>query len=79
MARPRRARMFGGNVKAARRRAGLTQEALAEAAAVSPETVSRIERGAFEPSLSTAIAISEALEISIDRLAGRPRGRRRTG
>lgn len=48
-------------VRTERERAGLTQAQLAEAAGVTDETVSRIERGRFEPSVSTLIELSEAL------------------
>lgn len=36
----------------ARRRAGLTQRALAAATGVSPSTIARIERGRMEPTLA---------------------------
>lgn len=48
----------------------MTQAALAEAAGVTDETVSRIERGAYEPALSTVVAVAEALGLSLDELAG---------
>ena len=50
---------------------GLTQAALAEAAGVTDETVSRLERAAFEPSLSTLMALADALGTEIDHLIGR--------
>lgn len=61
---------FGANLRAARRRAGMTQESLAAAAGVSTETVSRVERGAFEPSLSTAVALAGVLGVDLGSLAG---------
>jgi transcriptional regulator with XRE-family HTH domain len=60
---------LGRAVKAARQRAKLTQAELAERAAVSDETVGRLERGAFEPSLGTMLAVSRALGSSVDALA----------
>src|SRR5687768_4069849 len=50
-----------GRLVQARERAGLTQAAVAEAAGVSVETVSRIERALHEPELSTVIALAHAL------------------
>ena len=59
-------------VAAARQRSGLTQAELAEASGVTDETISRIERGRYEPAVSTLFRLAEALEISLDRLAGEP-------
>jgi transcriptional regulator with XRE-family HTH domain len=56
-------------VAAARRRAGLTQAELAEASGVTDETISRIERGRYEPAVSTLIQLADALDTSIDQLA----------
>jgi transcriptional regulator with XRE-family HTH domain len=57
-------------VAAARLRSGLTQAQLAEASGVTDETISRIERGRYEPAVSTLFRLAEALDISLDRLAG---------
>jgi transcriptional regulator with XRE-family HTH domain len=59
-------------VSAARLRSGLTQAQLAEASGVTDETISRIERGRYEPAVSTLFRLAEALDISLDRLAGEP-------
>ena len=59
-------------VAAARLRSGLTQAQLAEASGVTDETISRIERGRYEPAVSTLFRLAEALDISLDRLAGEP-------
>jgi transcriptional regulator with XRE-family HTH domain len=53
-----------------RLRAGLTQAALAEACGVTDETISRIERGRYEPAVSTLLRLAEALDLSLDQLAG---------
>lgn len=58
------------NVRAARDRAGLSQAALAERCGVSTETISRVERGRFEPAMTTVVAIASALGVSIDGLVG---------
>jgi|GEM_PF-4837318 len=65
---------IGEAVRAARDKAGLTQAGLAEAADISDETVSRIERGAYEPAVSTLISLSDALGVSLEQLIGRARG-----
>jgi transcriptional regulator with XRE-family HTH domain len=57
-------------VSVARQRAGLTQAELAEATGVTDETISRIERGRYEPAVSTLFRLAEALEVSLDYLAG---------
>jgi transcriptional regulator with XRE-family HTH domain len=57
-------------VAEARARAGLTQAGLSAACGVTDETISRIERGRYEPAVSTLIQIAEALDVSLDQLAG---------
>jgi DNA-binding XRE family transcriptional regulator len=66
-------RQLAKSLRAARERADLTQSALADIVGVSTETISRIERGAFEPSLSTAHDIAVALAMSLDTLLGSSR------
>jgi transcriptional regulator with XRE-family HTH domain len=61
--------LIGRQIRLARERAGLTQAKLAEAAGIADETVSRIERGAYEPAVSTLISIGEALGIGLDVIA----------
>ena len=63
-------RKIGESVRRARGAAGLTQADLAEAAGLETETVSRIERGAFGPSLPTLVAISKALRLDVSRFIG---------
>jgi transcriptional regulator with XRE-family HTH domain len=57
---------LGKLIRRARTRAGLSQAALAEAAGVADETVSRVERGAYEPSLSTLVRLADALGENVD-------------
>ena len=64
-----RADRLAERVAAARRRAGLTQAELAEASGVTDETISRIERGRYEPAVSTLFRLAEALDVSLDQLA----------
>lgn len=61
-------RHIGGNVKAARLRANLTQECLAEIVGVHWQTVSYIENGKFPFSVVTFFKLGQALEISPNRL-----------
>lgn len=64
-------KMMASLVKQAREEKGLTQAKLSEAAEVTDETISRLERGAFEPSLTTLIRVADALGLSLDQLVGR--------
>ena len=64
--------VFGAHVRARRLELAMTQEEVAERAGLSAETVSRVERAAYEASLSSAAAIADALGMSLDALLGRP-------
>ena len=56
---------FGDLLKRHRRRAGLTQEELAERAALSTRTISDLERGsAHVPRRDTVLLLSEGLALS---------------
>jgi transcriptional regulator with XRE-family HTH domain len=68
-AKPGTAARLAKRVAAARRRVGLTQAELAEASGVTDETISRIERGRYEPAVSTLFRLAEALDVSLDQLA----------
>jgi DNA-binding XRE family transcriptional regulator len=61
-------RRIGANVKAARSKANLTQECLAEIAGIHWQTVSYIENGRFPSSVITFSKISQALGVSPNRL-----------
>jgi Predicted transcriptional regulators len=62
---------FGDNLRAARERAGLTQEALGHGADFHPTEVNRIERGRRNPGLLTIVKLAKALDIPAgDLLAG---------
>lgn len=61
-------RRIGTNVKTARTKAGLTQECLAEIVGIHWQTVSYIENGKFPVSIITFAKLSQALEISTNRL-----------
>lgn len=51
---------------------GLSRQALAAAAGVSPTMLDEIERGRQVPSLATARALAVALRVSLDDLFGAP-------
>jgi transcriptional regulator with XRE-family HTH domain len=52
---------FGGRLKALREAAGLSQEQLAQVAGCTVATVSRLERGASEPSWALVLSFCNAL------------------
>src|SRR5665213_1454257 len=60
--------ILSGNLIVARARARISQSALAEAAGVTRQTISDIERGAANVTLDVLDKIVAALGISIDRL-----------
>jgi len=62
---------FGVVLKDLRRRAGLTQEALAERADVSPQTITKLERGVYRlPHRDTVQLLARALDLSPDERNG---------
>ena len=60
---------IGLAVKAARTAANVKSKDLAEKARITPSTLSKIEKGTQNLDFSTAVAITEALNMSIDHLA----------
>jgi len=54
---------FGANLRAARSRAGLTQEALGHRADFHPTEVNRIENGRRNPGLLTIVKLARALGV----------------
>jgi transcriptional regulator with XRE-family HTH domain len=60
------------SIRHAREAAGLTQARLAEAAGIAEQSLSRLERGAYEPALSTVWAIAHVLGVSLDELVDGP-------
>ena len=59
---------FGNNLRKMRKDAGLSQEDLANDADIPLSQVGRIERGEVNTTISTAYALSKALQIKIDTL-----------
>lgn len=60
---------FGGRVRAARERAGLTPTQLAYAVGLSESGVRAIENGQSQASICRARLIADALGVSLDDLA----------
>jgi transcriptional regulator with XRE-family HTH domain len=54
---------LGSNLRAARKKLGLTQEQVAERSGVHPTEVSRIEAGKRDPQVSTLRKLAAALEV----------------
>lgn len=59
---------FGSNLRAARRRLGLTQEQVAQRSGVHVTEVSRIEAGKRDPKISTLERLAKAVEMEPGRL-----------
>ena len=62
------AKAMGKRIKAARQKAGLTQEQLAEIIDVSVVHISNMESGTGNPSLNTLVNIANVLGVSTDEL-----------
>ena len=56
-------RIVGDNVRAQRRRLGLTQEALAHRSGMHPVEVGRAERGVRDLRVSTVAKLARGLEV----------------
>lgn len=55
---------FAQNLRAERKRAGLSQEGLAHACDLHPTEISRLERAVREPRLSTIVRLARALGVT---------------
>lgn len=64
---------FGKRIRAARKAAGLSQEALARRADVSAQSVRQLEQGGvYDPHYSTVSKIAEGLGMPVSELLGEP-------
>ena len=64
--------MIAKRLKELRKKAGWSQQKLAEEAGLSYNTITKIEQGAaIKPTIQTMIKIADAFRISIDELVGR--------
>ena len=71
MASPSIPAAFGLVLRDLRQRAGLSQEALADAADVDRTYVSLLERGLRQPTLETLFSLSRALNVSPSTMVSR--------
>ncbi|HEX7048475.1 MAG TPA: helix-turn-helix transcriptional regulator [Gammaproteobacteria bacterium] len=60
--------LFGRRIRFLRLRAGLTQEKLAEAARLSPVSISNIERGLYAPAFYRLANLADALDVELHEL-----------
>ena len=63
--------MISEKIRELRKKNGMTQGELAEALFVSPQAVSKWEKGESEPSMQTIEGLSNIFHVSIDELFGR--------
>ena len=64
--------MIEKQLKGLRKKAGWSQQKLAEEAGVSYNTITKIEQGAATmPTIQTMIKIADAFGVSLDELVGR--------
>lgn len=64
----RRTHRLGESVRAARLRAGLSQRELAARLSLSSGMISQLEKGLTQPSVTTLLALSDTLDVSLDSL-----------
>jgi putative transcriptional regulator len=60
----------GTRIRAARKEAGLTQQGLSVAVAVSRQTIIAMETGDYAPSVYLAIKVARALGVTVEELWG---------
>jgi transcriptional regulator with XRE-family HTH domain len=66
--RPRYRKVFGEAIRGYRKRAGLTQEKLAELAGMHHNFIGEVERGNMECSLTSMVKIAKALDVRVSDL-----------
>ncbi|MFO7562917.1 MAG: helix-turn-helix transcriptional regulator [Enhygromyxa sp.] len=60
--------IFGQHARSLRRARGMTQEVLAEASGLSPDTIRRLEHGSFSPSLDTLMKLCSGFDLMLSTL-----------
>ena len=66
------ARNFGRRLKEMREQAGLTQPQLAQRSGLTKAGIANLEQGRREPSWSTVVALSRALNVALDEFLQEP-------
>ena len=61
-------RILGETIRTHRKRAGLSQEKLAERSGLSPKYVGEVERGCVNISLDSLVRIAKALHLRVTNL-----------
>ena len=61
-------RLLGEAIRAERKKAGVSQEKLAEKASLSTVFISRVERGKESPSVDSLVKIARALGVRVREL-----------
>lgn len=61
-------KLFGRRLQQLRRRAGVTQEHLADQTGLTVESISNMERGLYGPRFENLERISAALEVPVKKL-----------
>jgi putative transcriptional regulator len=69
---PETAGAAGARIRAVRKDAGLTQQGLAAAVAVSRQTIIAMETGDYAPSVYLAIKVARALDTTVESLWAAP-------
>ena len=59
---------LNNRLKEVRSQKNLTQEALANAVDVTRQTIIAIEKGKFGPTVTLALSLAQALEVSVEEL-----------
>ncbi len=72
-------RLFGLAVRRRRVAAGLSQELLAERAALHPTYISMVERAVRKPTLDACARLAKALKVSLPRLIEEAQQQRGSG
>ena len=57
--------LMGNRIKELRRKKGLSQEQLSEKAEITPNYLSRVERGTENPTLNMLIRLANALDVEM--------------
>jgi transcriptional regulator with XRE-family HTH domain len=63
--RPHHRKVFGEAIRTLRKKAGLTQEKLAERADLHHNFIGEVERGNMECSLTSMVKIAKALDVRV--------------